>query len=208
MAEINTIPYFPTFLWSRQLNLDLKDMKKYCLDYQKGATFSVKKSNKGGYQSPLYADNDVPESMKELKNYIDQTVNTITKSMSIPDCYMSSMWFNVNRRNHYNAKHTHSTSNFPCTISGVFYISIPKPGMGNITFYNDAPPYMKELHSKSMSIEPKENTLILFPSWLEHSVSQSKSDEPRISMSFNYLSKTVTPDDKIADLKSGIRRLS
>ena len=47
MAEIKTIPYFPTFLWSRQLNLDLKDMKKYCLDYQKGATFSVKKSNKG-----------------------------------------------------------------------------------------------------------------------------------------------------------------
>ena len=35
MAEIKTIPYFPTFLWSRQLNLDLKDMKKYCLDYQK-----------------------------------------------------------------------------------------------------------------------------------------------------------------------------
>ena len=60
MAEINTIPYFPTFLWSRQLNLNLKDMKKYCLDYQKGATFSVKKSNKGGYQSPLYSDNDVP----------------------------------------------------------------------------------------------------------------------------------------------------
>tara|TARA_R100000234_G_C4943338_1_gene153915 strand:- start:399 stop:755 length:357 start_codon:yes stop_codon:yes gene_type:complete len=118
------------------------------------------------------------------------------------------MWFNVNGRNHYNAKHTHSTPNFPCTISGVFYISIPKPGMGNITFYNDAPSYMKELHSKSMSIEPKENALILFPSWLEHSVSQSKSDEPRISMSFNYLSKTVTPDDKIADLKSGIRRLS
>ena len=38
MAEINTIPYFPTYIWSRHLNLDLKDMKKYCLDYQKGAT--------------------------------------------------------------------------------------------------------------------------------------------------------------------------
>ena len=49
---------------------------------------------------------------------------------------------------------------------------------------------------------------VLFPSWLEHSVSQSKSDEPRISMSFNYLSNTVRPDDRIADLKSGIRRLS
>ena len=45
MAEVNTIPYFPTYLWSRHLNLDLKDIKKYCLDYQKGATFSVKKSN-------------------------------------------------------------------------------------------------------------------------------------------------------------------
>ena len=140
----------------------------------------------------------------QLKKEIDLKVHN-------PASKLLGWWVNVNGYGNTNACHDHydrTPPAGPVGISGVFYISIPKPGMGNITFYNDAPPYMKELHSKSMSIEPKENTLILFPSWLEHSVSQSKSDEPRISMSFNYLSKTVTPDDKIADLKSGIRRLS
>ena len=34
-------------------------------------------------------------------------------------------------------------------------------------------------------IEPKDNMIIFFPSWFEHSVQSSRSDEPRISIAFN-----------------------
>jgi uncharacterized protein (TIGR02466 family) len=35
-------------------------------------------------------------------------------------------------------------------------------------------------------ISPKENNIVLFPSWLEHYVSDNESDEDRISISFNF----------------------
>ena len=41
----------------------------------------------------------------------------------------------------------------------VYFIFLYVPGMGNITFYNDAPPYMKELHNKSMSIHHQKKIL-------------------------------------------------
>ena len=38
---------------------------------------------------------------------------------------------------------------------------------------------------RSAKMEPEDNKLILFPSWLEHDVEPSKSDEDRISIAFN-----------------------
>ena len=39
-------------------------------------------------------------------------------------------------------------------------------------------------------IEPKENLLIVFPSWVLHAVETNLSDEERISLSFNFDLKT------------------
>jgi uncharacterized protein (TIGR02466 family) len=37
----------------------------------------------------------------------------------------------------------------------------------------------------SVQWEPKENTLIFFPSWLQHEVQINNSDEDRVIISFN-----------------------
>ena len=34
-------------------------------------------------------------------------------------------------------------------------------------------------------VQPKENTMVIFPSWLMHSVDKSASDDDSISLSFN-----------------------
>ena len=57
-------------------------------------------------------------------------------------------------------------------------------------------------------IEPKENTLLLFPADLKHGVRPNRSKFVRMSMSFNYLK--IKPDgrlDKMRLLKSGIQPL-
>ena len=36
-------------------------------------------------------------------------------------------------------------------------------------------------------IQPQENRIIMFPSWLEHCVEMNESDDIRISVSFNFL---------------------
>ena len=55
-------------------------------------------------------------------------------------------------------------------------------------------------------IEPKENTLLLFPADLKHGVRPNQSKFVRMSMSFNYLK--VKPEegvlDKMRTLQSGI----
>ena len=38
-------------------------------------------------------------------------------------------------------------------------------------------------------INPKNNLLLLFPSWLEHDVEENKSDDERISIAFNINAK-------------------
>ena len=46
---------------------------------------------------------------------------------------------------------------------------------------------MKYFHDEKNyeEIYPQENMMLMFPSWLEHSVEPSKSKEERISISFN-----------------------
>ena len=44
------------------------------------------------------------------------------------------------------------------------------------------------LHLASeINIQPQENRIIMFPSWLEHCVEMNQSDDIRISVSFNFL---------------------
>jgi ectoine hydroxylase-related dioxygenase (phytanoyl-CoA dioxygenase family) len=42
-----------------------------------------------------------------------------------------------------------------------------------------------------LKIEPEEGSLIIFPSYLPHSVEPNKHDEERISISFNVLALPV-----------------
>ena len=65
---------------------------------------------------------------------------------------------------------------------------------GDIAFYDPRPaplfkhPISKKpniLNASSNSIKPEEGLLVLFPSYLEHSVNPNQSNEKRIVISFN-----------------------
>ena len=66
---------------------------------------------------------------------------------------------------------------------------------GNLVFLNPrpqdevlSPPKKKEasIHlAHSVDYEPKENSLIFFPSWLQHEVKINSSNEDRVILSFN-----------------------
>jgi uncharacterized protein (TIGR02466 family) len=43
------------------------------------------------------------------------------------------------------------------------------------------------VNSDQVVLKVKNGTLLLFPSWLEHSVPPNRSNEPRISVSFNIM---------------------
>ena len=86
---------------------------------------------------------------------------------------------------------------FPSHDRGVYYIKAPKDS-GNIVFNepktgahmvmprrkDGKPPshLWKEVH-----VSPLEGRILIFPSWLWHSVQPNKSNDIRISVSFNFL---------------------
>ena len=102
---------------------------------------------------------------------------------------ITGMWSIINPTNASNARHIHS-NNF---ISAAYYVKAPI-NCGDIVFHDPRSANvirspivsnMNKLNSTIFSVEPKEGLLVLFPSYLHHSVNSNKSDEERIVLSFN-----------------------
>ena len=99
------------------------------------------------------------------------------------------MWAIVNKGGAENSRHHHGNS----SISGAYYVRAPMRS-GDIVFYDPRPapvyshPLAKtpnSLNAMVNSISPVEGGLILFPSYLDHSVNPNLSNEERIVISFN-----------------------
>lgn len=151
-------------------------------------------SNQGGFQSDIY---DVKENILFEKFIVStqNSINTLIQNYRLAynyDINIKGLWFNINPKGSYNLTHTHSGCNF----SAAYYINVPK-NSGRIVFENPAAAFHCEefyqnkflefnsLNQGKYFIEPKENILVLFPSWLPHYVEQNKSEEDRVSLSFN-----------------------
>ena len=100
-----------------------------------------------------------------------------------------SMWSIINTKNASNSRHIHSNN----CISAAYYVKAPKH-CGDIVFHDprSAAVYsypkvskINKLNSNFYSIQPREGLLVMFPSFLHHSVDTNKSDKERIVISFN-----------------------
>lgn len=102
---------------------------------------------------------------------------------------ITEMWSIINPTNASNARHIHS-NNF---ISSAYYVKAPE-NCGDIVFHDPRSANVirspvvstiNKLNSTIFSVTPKEGLLVLFPSYLHHSVNNNKSDKERIVISFN-----------------------
>lgn len=126
----------------------------------------------------------------ELVASTEQMTAMIVESMSwqIERTSISSMWSNLNRQGDVHLPHTHSNN----LLSGVYY---PRAAhSSSIEFVDPRPaaavlqPEVKTLSPANAEIwphQPKDDTMIVFPSWLMHYVPRNTSDEPRTSIAFN-----------------------
>jgi uncharacterized protein (TIGR02466 family) len=103
---------------------------------------------------------------------------------------ITGMWAVVNSPGSSNRLHNHPFN----YLSGVFYLQVPKDS-GSLIFHDPRPqsevlsPPKKQgenLHTAHrVTWEPKQNDLLVFPSWLQHEVEINNSQEERIVISFN-----------------------
>lgn len=160
---------------------------------------SEKVSNLGGWQSPSYHRGDIVQ-FESILDKIQHKINLIGQQFKI-NLSISSYWINVNYKGNSNIHHTHPNSVF----SGVVYLdaSVDQGSLRIIYPSKDVIQYgLSTLQLNSLSdlyndviIDPKTNKIIIFPSYVPHSVNDNVTDRPRVSLAFNtaYSSKQSTP---------------
>ncbi len=104
---------------------------------------------------------------------------------------ITGCWANVNALGATHRMHTHP-NNF---LSGVYYAQAA-PGGDTINFHDPRPqtglirPPVTDLTAANTDmavVRVAAGTLLLFPSWLPHSVAPNASAELRVSVSFNLM---------------------
>jgi uncharacterized protein (TIGR02466 family) len=186
--------WFPTPIWHfnldnyQQLNQTLLQEIKV---EQQNDSKGQKRSNVLGWHSA----NDLHhrESFAEFTQIIGANVWEVATclhwdlakiSLAIESC-----WAIVNGKLAANSVHNHPNS----LLSGVYYLQAPE-NSGVISFSDPRPaahvlvPPMTEFSPWTLpkiSYKPQVGTMLLFPSWLLHSVEMNLSSELRISLSFN-----------------------
>jgi len=95
---------------------------------------------------------------------------------------ITQSWINALPKGKTQPRHTHAGN----TLSGVYYHRTT-PNMGGILFYNPNP-YSKMCMfgtEEGIYFDPVPESVILFPSWLEHSTIAGDHDGSRWSIAFN-----------------------
>ena len=189
MSEPFLIPLFPDTLYSRELELSKIDLSDI-----------VYKDNIGNLISEDHYILE-QERFKDIKESVTRCINEyfyeIMQATQETEIYITESWVNKTVKGQYHHQHTHTNS----VISGVLFLEYDDKDMtGKINFVSpkyhqiDIDVYNQNAFTgKRFAVTPKQGVILLFPSWLPHSVDSYKGDAPRISLSFNtFLSRTIS----------------
>ena len=185
---------FPTPVWTLQIE-NYKTINELMYTFIKGVQFNdqkgINKSNNKGWHSK-----DFNLQQTEPKNFINIITPSVEKVMidmnwekEKQTIKISNMWAIINTGGSTNSRHHHGNSD----ISAAYYVRAPK-NCGEIVFYDPrpAPVYFhpsstkpNSLNAMQNAVNPVEGGLVIFPSYLDHSVNPNLSNEERIVISFN-----------------------
>ena len=211
------IQLFPTPILLCKCTIDYSREEKWCRDYEctrkNGEVDFIKKKMNSHYnrQSKDTFILDNPE-LKNIRSFIEEKLNFYSNKIfgSSNKLVITQSWLNKSGKGEFHQKHSHPNS----IISGIWYPLINK-NLPPIQFDNYRTPQVEmgvknggynTFNSTHLTVPMNEGELILFPSTLPHSVSANKTDDERISLSFNTWCKgsigdketlTYLPFDKL-----------
>jgi hypothetical protein len=151
--------------------IDNAKIKAYCnklKETQQGTVYS----NVGGWHSPIITGH-VPE-LNELFYAVLKRLRELHKVVGLHEKFdqqIAHAWVTINKRGDYNKEHFHAGWFF----SAVYYVEAPE----------DCGDFIAEHASEEIRIKPEEGKLLIFPSFVLHSVEPSKSDNNRVSIALD-----------------------
>jgi uncharacterized protein (TIGR02466 family) len=198
MEASDVIPMFPTLVWQIQLVPELRD----AVDASVVAVLTELRrglpplAQGQGWQSEraLHERAELQELVACVKRGVTGALRFLhigEQAFEITGC-----WATVLARGATHKPHSHP-NNF---LSGVYYVHT-RPGADTINFHDPRRqtyvirPPVTELTAENTDqvvIRVRDGTLLLFPSYLEHSVDANMSEQERISLSFNVMFSAFT----------------
>lgn len=175
-------PIAKTTLWSKSWQAQLEAIE---LEYVYGHWYS--------------RDHQVLDSFPQIRDQIEHEINVFAQeTLGLREqLFITQSWINVYKQGDDIHQHNHANS----LVSGTWYWKTPqttinfhKHGLNQATTYtlkvdshgNEHRPYAIEKNT----IVLDETDLLLWPSYLQHSVDPQTQEEPRCTLSFNSMPKT------------------
>ena len=184
---------FPSLVWKTQIDPGLRDaMNARMLDALADMRRDAPPLEPGqGWQSAQ--DLHEREAFRELGSCIERCATGVLKFLRIgtAEYEITGCWATVLAHGASHKLHSHP-NNF---LSGVYYVRTHE-GADTINFHDPRKqsgvirPPVVELTAENTDqvvVRVRDGTLLLFPSYLEHSVDANGSGDERISISFNLM---------------------
>lgn len=167
---MNTIDFIQDItlleLTARQYKLTGLDNKKLAEEVLAYTASRLSEDPNSGLSEDSRLDRSPGTEVAKLIELVDQI--GATKKLKTKQA-----WGQIHQPLESTNTHHHGESPF----AWVYYIKVP-PGAGDLTFWF--------LDKFRYSIQPKESHLVLFPGWMNHSVSKNRGNEIRISLAGNF----------------------
>lgn len=198
METSDVIPMFPTLIWKLQVEADLRDALAVgileALTDMRGGLSPLEPGR--GWQSGQALHER--EDFRELISCVHRGITSILRFLRIGcDAFeVTACWATVLAKGAVHKIHSHP-NNF---LSGVYYVRT-RPGADTINFHDPRrqtsiirPPVVELTadNTDQVVVKVRNGTLLMFPSFLEHSVDANVSEEERISVSFNVMFSSFT----------------
>ncbi len=198
MEASDVIPMFPTLVWKIQLKARLRD----ALDAR--ILTALNKMRRGlpalatgrGWQSEQTLHRR--EEFKDLVSCVGRAARSVLRFLRVGHdaIEITGCWATVLAEGASHKAHSHPNN----YLSGVYYVRT-HPGADTINFHDPRNqtgvirPPVAELTAENADqvvVNVRNGTLLIFPSYLEHSVDANMSENERISISFNLMFSRFT----------------
>ena len=183
--------YFPTIVYGKDVQLDNNQLARDIINWS-NQDKGVSKTNYKGWHSTtdMAIKPEYSQLVSELKIMQKEIYNNEHLDRHAK---LGNMWANINPPGGMNMPHLHPNALF----SGVYYIKTPlnsgrlkvidpRPGVQTMMPIrkpgNPGKDFWREIHMEAVP-----GRIIMFPAWLWHSVEENKSNDIRISVSFNFV---------------------
>jgi uncharacterized protein (TIGR02466 family) len=194
----DVIPMFPTLVWKIELEARLRET----IEAKALAALSRMRANSPpiapgkGWQSIQTLH--ILDDFQDLISRVHRAVAAVLQFLRIgyDDFEVTACWATILTPGAEHKVHSHP-NNF---LSGVYYLRT-HPGADTINFHDPRnqsgiirPPVVELTaeNTDQVVVRVKNGTLLLFPSFLRHSVDANGSEEERISISFNVMFSSFT----------------